>query len=123
MLTLFLKVLPAAFTGAGSPFGWGSAVVGTGVGGFRFIDGARRLLRGVVGLVAMPDGRGIPGTGLGDGDEGAASMPPVLLRVFETGKAGKAMFGGPFDGREGRGKVVAILAVYSYIYMLRASTS
>ncbi len=115
MLTLFLKVLPAPFTGVASPFGWGNAVVGAGVGGFRFIDGARRLLRGVVGLVAIPEGRGIPGTGLEDGDEGATSVPPVLFRDFETGKAGKAIFGGPFDGREGRGRVVAILVVSIYI--------
>lgn len=115
MLTLFLNVLPAPLTGVARPLSCGSADDGADVVEFRFIEGARRLLvRGVVGLVAMPEGRGMPGAELGVGDEGAACMPPVLFRDFETGnagKAGRAMLGGPFDGREGRGRVVAILAV------------
>ena len=38
-------------------------------------------------------------------------MLPVLLRVLLTGKAGKAMFGGPLDGRDGRGRAVAMVCV------------
>lgn len=115
MLTLFLKVLPAPFTGVASPFSWGSVVVGAGVGEFKFIDGARRPLRGVVGLVIAPNGRGIPGAGLEEGDGGAVRAPPADFRDFETGNAGRAMFGGPFDGRDGRGRVVAIPVVGIYI--------
>ena len=35
---------------------------------------------------------------------------PVLLRVLLTGRAGKAMFGGPTEGRDGRGSVVVMAA-------------
>lgn len=37
-------------------------------------------------------------------------MPPVLLRVLGTGRAGRAMDGGPLEGRDGRGSVVAIVS-------------
>jgi hypothetical protein len=58
------------------------------------VEGARKPLRGVDGadLVEIADG-----------------MLPVLFRVFEMGKAGSAMLGGPLDGREGRGRVVVIV--------------
>lgn len=68
-------------------------MVGAGVGGTRTADGARRPLLGVLGadLVELTEG-----------------MFPVLFRVLVTGKAGSAMFGGPLEGRDGRGRVVAI---------------
>lgn len=107
MLTLFLRVLPPGVLMAGRPFGCGRADVGAGVGGPRFIDGARRPLplRGVLGAVEVPN------EGFGKlGSAGRAvlggEMLPVLLRVLETGKAGRAMFGGPLDGLEGRGRAV-----------------
>jgi hypothetical protein len=59
------------------------------------LDGARSPLLGV-------DGADLAGVGEGEG------MFPVLFRVLCTGKAGKAMFGGPFEVRAGRGKAVAI---------------
>jgi hypothetical protein len=36
-------------------------------------------------------------------------MPPVLLRVLATGKAGSAEVGGALDGREGLGSVVVVV--------------
>jgi len=90
MLTVFRNVLPAPFMPAmpDTERGWGSAVVGGGVaGGRRLVDGARSPVLGAIGanLVA----------GVG--------TPPVLLRVLPTGKAGSAIVGGPFDGRDGLG--------------------
>lgn len=119
MLTLFLNVFPAPLMGVGRPFGCCSVFVGTGVGGFRLIDGALRLLRGVLGAVKEPEGRGMLGRGLGNGECGEVSALPVLLRDLGTGKAGRAMLGGPFDvdGRDGRGNVVAIAAADIYINM------
>lgn len=58
------------------------------------LDGARRPLLGV-------DGADFAGV--------ASDIFPVLFRVLFTGKAGNAMFGGPFDGRAGRGNAVAIM--------------
>jgi len=37
------------------------------------------------------------------GVAGVDLLPPVLLRVFETGNAGSADVGGASEGREGRG--------------------
>lgn len=37
-------------------------------------------------------------------------MLPVLFRDLATGKAGKAMLGGPLEGLEGRGSAVAMFA-------------
>jgi hypothetical protein len=93
MLTVFRIVLPAALTPLTARI-WGNAL--DGLRGGRFADGARKPLLGVVGadLVEIADG-----------------MLPVLLRVLVTGKAGSAMLGGPLDGREGRGSVVAIVEV------------
>lgn len=56
-------------------------------------DGARNPLLGVFGvdLVGLTEG-----------------MLPVLFRVLFIGRAGNAMFGGPRDGRDGRGRVVAM---------------
>jgi len=46
-----------------------------------------------------PADLGVAGEDLGD----AAVNPPLLFRVLHTGSAGRAMVGGPFDGRDGRG--------------------
>lgn len=73
-------------------------MIGAGVGGARTLDGALRPLLGV-------DGADFAGAG----DE----IFPVLFRVLVTGKAGNAMFGGPFEGRDGLGKAVAILSRYA----------
>lgn len=91
MLTVFLIVLPTLLA-AGAPLGVGRAVVGAGEGGGpRTLDGARRPLFGVVGLLF------------------GAAIPPVLCLVLDMGRAGKEEFGGgPFDGR-GRGKVVVMI--------------
>lgn len=94
MLTLFRMVFPAPFVGTPS-FGCGSAAFGAGEGGTRLI----------VEGVLRPD-RGVPGADL---IEGAFGIPPVLLRVLLTGKAGRAILGGPRDGRDGRGKVVVMV--------------
>lgn len=66
-----------------------------GKGGARTPDGARSPLLGVVGA---------------DLDGVVVERLPVLFRVLVTGKAGSAMLGGPFEGREGRGRAVAIVA-------------
>lgn len=94
MLTVFRKVfgvvgLPLA------PFGRaGRADKGEGLGGGgRWdVEGARRPL-GVLGADLVEPGVGIF---------------PVLFRDLLTGKDGRAMFGGPFDGLDGRGRVVVI---------------
>jgi hypothetical protein len=71
-------------------------VVGAGVvGGRKVVDGARRPLLGVF----LADLEGVV-------------MPPVLFLVFATGRAGSATVGGPFDGRDGRGSVVAIVSFF-----------
>lgn len=89
MLTDLRRTFP---WGMVRPLGVGSAEVGAGVGGGRcVVDGARSPLRTV--LVTL---RGV-------------AIPPVLLRVLVTGKAGSAAVGGPIDGRDdGFGKVVAM---------------
>lgn len=92
MLMVFLIVLPAPLT-PGVDFDFGSAGLPPGVVGFVMCDaeGARRPLLGTAG-VKLPDF-----------DSEADGIFPVLLRVFETGNAGKAVVGGPYDGLEGRG--------------------
>lgn len=80
-----------------SVFGCGSAAVGAGPDGVKFVvdDGARR-----------PD-LGVPGTDLID--DVCVGKFPLLLRVLFTGNAGRAMLGGPTEGRDGRGNVVVIV--------------
>jgi len=98
MLTAFRIVFPAPLT-AETARGWGRAVVGAGVvGGRKVVEGARSPLFGVpfVGLVGVV-------------------MPPVLFRVFATGRAGKATVGGPLDGRGGLGSVVAIVILFALV--------
>lgn len=42
-------------------------------------------------------------------------MFPVLFLVFVIGNAGSAIFGGPSEGRDGRGRaVVAVSAIVVY---------
>lgn len=95
ILTLFLNVFPVPLTATAS-FGCGSAVRGAGPAGGKFIaEGALR-----------PD-LGVPGADLAIG---VAGMFPVLFRVLLTGNAGKAMLGGPREGREGRGSVVVMMS-------------
>ena len=93
MLTDFLSDLLEELA-AISALGWGRAVVGTGLGGGGITDaeGARNPLRGVLGKDLV---------GLG--------IPPVLLRVLLIGRVGKAMVGGAFPARCGRGSVVVIV--------------
>lgn len=70
--------------------------MGAGPGGARLIvDGARR-----------PD-LGVPGADLVD--DVCVGKLPLLLRVLFTGRAGRAILGGPTDGRDGRGNVVVIV--------------
>jgi hypothetical protein len=94
MLTVFLIVLGVVGFAFETPLGWGKADIGEGLGGGGrcVVEGARRPLWGVFGA------------DLGDG------MLPVLLRVLLTGKAGRAIFGGPFEGPDGRGSVVVMVA-------------
>jgi hypothetical protein len=78
--------------------------LGAGDGGPKLVDGARRPLPilGVLGAVEAPcEGFGSEGRALFGGD-----TAPVLLRVLATGKAGRAMLGGPLEGLDGRGRVV-----------------
>src|SRR4051812_16026875 len=92
MLTVFLIVLPTEFIPE-SARGVGRAPVGAGVaGGRRVEEGARRLVFGF----------GVDGVDL---QVGTAS-PPVLFRVLPTGSAGRAMVGGPTEGRDGLGSAV-----------------
>lgn len=88
MLIVFLIVFPAAFT-PGVDFDFGRAEppppIAPGVVGLtvRDADGARRPLFGTFG-VRLPDL-----------SSEVVGMFPVLLRVFDIGNAGKAVFGGP----------------------------
>jgi hypothetical protein len=106
MLTVLRIVLGAGVWGAGllAPprlLGCGSAEVGAGEGGPRPMEGARNELWGS------------PEAAL---KELVVGMPPVLLRVFVTGNAGSAIFGGPIDGRDGRGKaVVSAMMLTSHV--------
>lgn len=93
MLTVFLK----DFGGARplGVLGWGRAVLGEGLGG-----GGRWEVEGALRLVGVLET---------DRFGCDVVIPVVLLRVFETGSAGSAMFGGPLEGLAGRGSVVVIV--------------
>lgn len=103
MLTAFLNVFPGGSAAEGRR-GCGKAEVGAGDVGAtgNAPEGARSKVLGVLAA-----------------DFDAAAMAfrlPVLFRVFATGSAGSAMFGGPtfggpLDGRDGRGSVVAMMDV------------
>lgn len=95
MLMLFRRVFPALLTAS---LGDGSALIGAGFGGAKpMLDGVRR-----------PD-LGVPGADLLE--LGGLGILPVLLRVLLTGRAGRAMLGGPSEGRDGRGNVVVMSAM------------
>ena len=102
METAFFSDFPAGFT-AGEGRGCGRAEVGAGDGGAVLctLDGARSPLFGVLDA----DFEGV-----------AAERLLVLLRVLATGSAGSATFGGPLEGREGRGSVVVMMAVVTGRY-------
>lgn len=80
MLTVFLIVLPALLM-PDTDLGWGEA------GGRRLPDGARRPDLAVAGFDLLD----------------RAARFPVLFLVLAIGNAGRAIDGGPFDGRVGRG--------------------
>lgn len=95
MLTLLRSVLPTPLM-AGASFGCGSAAVGAGPGGaILIVEGVR-----------SPD-LGVPGTDLAA--TACEERFPVLFRVLLIGNAGRAMLGGPTEGRDGRGNVVVIV--------------
>ena len=91
MLTVFRIVLGVCGFRLDTDRGCGSADIGEGLGGGGrwAADGALNLLWGVLG--ADLDG-----------------MLPVLFLVLLIGRAGSAIFGGPFDGPEGRGRAVVM---------------
>ncbi len=69
--------------------------VGAGVaGGRKVVEGARKPLLGVLKVALAATGE---------------VALPVLLRVFPTGKAGRAELGGPSEGREAFGRAVAMV--------------
>jgi len=97
ILTTFLIDLP----GVPMPetpdtvLGAGRAPVGAGrAGGGNAADGARSPVFGVLGVDRLV----------------RVGTPPVLFRVLPTGRAGRALVGGPFDGREGRGRAADIMS-------------
>lgn len=97
MLTVLRNVFIEELLMAETARGCGSADVGAGVVGGRNAEeeeGARRPLFGL----------GVDGL---DFDAGVGRFP-VLFLVFGTGRAGRAMVGGPFEGLAGLGSVVAI---------------
>lgn len=94
MLTVFLIVLGVVGFRPETALGCGSADMGEGLGG-----GGRFVVEGALSLLW-----GVWGADLADG------MLPVLFLVLLMGRAGKAMLGGPFDGPEGRGSAVVMLA-------------
>lgn len=106
METAFFRDFPAGFN-AGDGRGCGRADVGAGDGGAVLctLDGARSPLLGVLG----PDFEGVM----------AAERLLVLFRVLATGSAGSAIFGGPLEGRDGRGSVVVMMAVVTGTYAER----
>lgn len=99
MLTDFRRVFGVPFTAAESERGWDSADDETGVvgGGNRVLEGARSPVLGVL----VSD--------LVDVDGG---WSPEALRVLATGSAGRAMDGGPLEGREGLGSAVVIFRTW-----------
>ncbi len=93
MLTTFLIVLPALLSPE-ADLGCGKEPVGAGVvGGRKAADGARNPVLGVDGVDLVAD----------------VGTPPVLFRVLPTGRAGRAIVGGPFDGRDGLGSVADMM--------------
>lgn len=98
MLTAFRSVFPGG-SAPDARRGWGSADVGAGeVGAVAYtLDGARSPL--LPGVLAR--------------DLAGAAKLPVLFRVFATGSAGSAIFGGPLEGRDGRGSVAMVGEKYS----------
>lgn len=95
MLTVFRSVL-LGVTAVDVDRGCGRADVGAGVGGgAKVVEGALKPLLGVLEADLL----------------GEVLRFPVLLRVFATGRAGSAIEGGPLEGRDGRGRVVAILSL------------
>lgn len=105
MLTAFFRDFPAGFTPGGRR-GCGRADVGAGVDGAVVctLDGVRSPVLGVLAA----DFEGVVA---------AARRLPVLFRVLGTGRAGRATFGGPLDGRDGRGSVVVMMAVVTGRYL------
>ena len=95
MLTVFRIVLPTPLTAAGMDRGCANGDVGAGVvgGGPSAPEGARSPLLG-----ELKDLAGVVG-----------GCKPGAFRVFATGRAGRAILGGPLEGREGFGSVVVIL--------------
>lgn len=91
ILTLLRMDLPAAFTPG--TLGSGRAMVGAGDKGPPCIDADDGILRPLLG---------VPGVLVG------LAIPPVLFRLFGTGKAGRALVGGSLVPRR-RGNAVAIL--------------
>ena len=69
------------------------------------MEGALRPLWGVFGA---------------DLEEPRVGIFPVLFRVLLMGKAGRAIFGGPLDGRDGRGSVVVMASAESRRALLSA---
>lgn len=66
-------------------------------GGNSVLDGARSPVFGVL----VSDLAGVDG-----------GCKPEPFRVFVTGSAGRAMVGGPLEGREGLGSAVVILKTW-----------
>lgn len=66
-----------------------------GLVGMTWAEGARKPLLGVVGADLIDD---------------TVEMLPVLLRVLFMGSAGSAVLGGPLEGRDGLGIVVAMVS-------------
>lgn len=108
MLTVFRRAFVPC-TAADTERGCGKAVVGAGVdGGGSCVEGARSPLFGV----AINDLPGVDGGWI-----------PEDFRVFATGSAGRAMFGGALGFRCGLGSAVVILKLERYptvaLYRLR----
>lgn len=96
MLTDLRSVLPALFAVADAERGCGNDEVGAGVvgGGNSVLEGARSPVLGAF----VKDLAGVDG-----------GCRPDDFRVFATGSAGRAIVGGPFEGRLGLGSAVVIL--------------
>lgn len=113
MLTDFRSVLPALFAVVDTERGCGNDVVGAGVvgGGNRVLEGARSPVLGALFVKVLA---GVDG-----------GCRPDDFRVLATGSAGRAMVGGPFEGRLGLGSVVVILkpskAYLSVAFRFRAT--
>jgi hypothetical protein len=94
MLIVFRIDFPAPFTPETARiFGRGAP---PGVAGSEDVEGARNELLGILGIES-------------ERISGVVCMPPVLLRVFLEGRAGRAVVGGPKDGRDGRGREAAMM--------------